>query len=381
MNITAMPRTAPRPSPSKVLDELRLGTNHPKIDVHLNGDEYRAIALKDAAKMLGYFSQKMQDQGFPWKLKVAVDQGDDNFRAGADVSDLDALKQLQQGKPVMFQPMRNLQLDLSSDSLGALAAAGALGTGTEIAGMARLAAISKTTRVTPGSQGIELKYGEPVVVSNFSELKLLYQMYNPDEKVTSKNEVAKAANQLSYFTQKTASGQYPWRFYKESDTNTAGRVATAVARSAVKGGAMGAGVGALVGAPLAFFARDWSFVLGAVGVGAAGFALYSAQQAARTAAKGEGVNAVEALERVLNGQEVVLQETEIRSVGVPIFGKISWFSDHGPGSKISSTSELDTFYWMQNQDAKEEPKPEVKPAIPSVLVIHQHYGDEVNINR
>jgi len=48
-------------------------------------------------------------------------------------------------------------------------------------------------------------------------------------------------------------------------------------------------------------------------------------------------------------------------VGVPIIGKISWFSDHGKGSNIASASELETFYYMQNQAAKMPGKPEEKP--------------------
>ena len=124
--------------------------------------------------------------------------------------------------------------------------------------------------------------------------------------------------------------------------------------------------------PVGLFAGNWDVLKTLVTYGAVAGGAYKGLDSARVATKGVAVNAVEGLERVLEGKPVVLQQTQMRSVGVPIVGKVSWFSDYGKGSTIASTTDLDTFYYMQNQAAKlpsekEEPKKE-EPKQPIVIV-------------
>ena len=360
------PKRAPKQSTSAA-DLIGLGSSAANIDVYVGGEEYQNISERDGAKMLGYFTQAMQAQGFPWRLQESTQEGLQGKLTGKkSMADIDALRRLQKGQPVIFQPMRNLQLDLSSDSLGAIAAAGSLGAGQEMTSMSRLATITKNTRVTPGSQGVELSHGEPVLVRNLSELKLLYQMYNPEEKIKTKDPVARAAHQLSYFNQQA--GDYGWRFFQKDDSNSFGRMSKAFYRNSLRGAAMGVAVGAMIGLPVGIITQSLRNGLLALGAGTAAFSLYSGVEGVRTASKGKPLNTVEALDTILKDKPLQIQETQMRGIGVPVLGKISWFSDRGKDSTITGAKELDTFYWMQNQAAKPEETP-APPPPPSTVYI------------
>ncbi|MBM3462046.1 MAG: hypothetical protein FJX76_08095 [Armatimonadetes bacterium] len=382
MNLAAIVPKTWQPAP-RVLGNLNIsgwipGGQHDKIDIHLSSDEYKNVAERDAARMLGYFTQKLQDAGFPWSLYDCTVDGE-KVTSGKAISEIEALRKLRNNEHVLFQPMRNLQLNLSSESLGALAAAGAVG-GQDMTHMTRVANFTKTAQVSPGSQGYELKFGAPVVVSTAGQLKLLYEMYNPEVKINENNAVGKAAHQLSYFTKETMGSPYPWRFFKESTENKIVRMARAAVPGLAGGALVGAGIGGMLGAPIALFTGNWTVAKTLATYGGMIGGAYKFFDSARTAAKGTPINAVEALSRVLDGQGVIFQETTMRSVGVPIIGKISWFSDHGEGSVISNPAELDTFFWMQNQAAKmpgtDPKKEEPKPAPPQVIVIQDNRSYE-----
>lgn len=369
MKITPSTAARPKPLPSAA-EFIGLGGKASSIDVFLDSADYKNIDERNAAKMLGHFTQGMQAQGFPWRLKVASKEGlQGKLQGTQELSDLDALLRLQKGESVIFQPMRNLRLDLSSDSLGALAAAGTAA-GTDVASMNKLATVSKNTKVTAGNQGFELRFGEPVEVKNLAELKLLHQMYNPAVQPDSKNPVAQAAHQLSYFNQQE--GDYGWRFYQKDEGGATPRIAKAFYKNALRGAAMGAAVGAMIGAPIGLFTQSLNTFLAATGIAAGGFALYGGVDGARTAAKGKPLNTVEALQSVLNEKPVQVQETQMRSIGVPILGKVSWFSDRGKSSTVANGAELDTMFYLQNQAAKiEQPAKPEPPKPPTTVIIDQ----------
>jgi hypothetical protein len=354
---------------------LGLNGTTTNIDVYLGGSDYQNVPEHQSAKMLGHFTQTMQDQGFPWRLFEATKEGLQGKLTGQQtISDLDALRRLQQGKGVIFQPMRNLQLDLSSDSIGALAAAGSVG-GGDTSSINKLANLTKNTRVQAGNQGFEVSHGEPIEVRNTAELKLLYQMYNPEEKLTSKDEVAKTAHHLAYFNKQ--SGDFGWRYYAKDDSNPVGRVVKAFGKNALRGAAMGAALGASLGAFLGLFTSSISNAAWLFGLSTAGFALYEGYGPAQAAAKGKPLTTVEALDRLVNKSPVEFQETQMRSIGIPIVGKLGRSSDRGKASTIHDPSELETFWRMQNQGAPEEEKPP-EPPKPTVVVVdqsvhHHHY--------
>lgn len=375
---------SPQPGSEKPTDRGILDTFRPrydKLNVHLDSPEYQNVKDLEAANMLGHFTQTMQNNGYPWRLHEARSMPDGSFKKGSSVSDLEALQRLKRGEPLLMQPMRDLQLDLSSGSITAIAAAGSM-TNAGMSGLTRVADYSKNTQVSAGSQGLSVKFGEPVVVENFAQLKLLHQMYDPSEKIKPTSETAKVARQFSYFTEKTVSSAYPWRFYQKDDSNAVLRVAKHTSKGALTGAAVGGALAGAFGAILAFGLRDWNYLTGAAAVGAAIGGISGGYESARTSLKGTPVSAVEALEKVLNEEQVVFQESRARSINVPILGKISWFSDQGKGSKIHNPDELNTFYFMQSQE--ELPKPEApkkqeekKSAQPAITIIdqsvHTHY--------
>lgn len=363
---------------SGILDRFR--GSYDKLNIHLDQPEYQNIDELQAAKMLGHFTQKMQSQGYPWKL-YAAKPGKKGFVKGEKVSDMEVLRRLQKGEAILMQPQRDLQLDLSSGSITALAAAGSVG-GTAMDPIGRVATYSKNAQVSAGSQGLSLNFGEPILINSLAELKLLNQMYDPEQKIEGKSETAQAAHQFSYFTQKTVGSAFPWRFYTKDSSNPVWRVTKAGTKGAVSGAAIGAVVGGVAGGVLALAFRDWSFLKGGAAVGAAVGGARGGFDAIRTSRKGTPVNAVEALERVLEKEEVVFQESRVRSIGVPVLGKLSWFSDQGKGSSITSPEELNTFYYMQSgadlPKPKAEPKKEEKkPEAPTTIIVdqsvHHHY--------
>ena len=83
-----------------LLDSFR--GRYDKLDIHLGGDEYQNIPDLAAAKMLGHFTQTMQNQGYPWRIHSAEADGEKGFRKGELLSDLDALNRLRKGQPVLM---------------------------------------------------------------------------------------------------------------------------------------------------------------------------------------------------------------------------------------------------------------------------------------
>lgn len=357
-----------------LLDSFR--GRYDKLDIHLDQPEYQNINPLAAAKMLGHFVQTMQNQGYPWKLYEATADGKAGYRKGELLSDKDAFLKLQKGEPLLMQPMRDLQLDLSSGSLGAVAAAGTLA-GRPLNGLGTVAEASKNTQISAGNQGFTIKHGEPIVINSVAELKLLNQLYNSEQKLESKDPITQAAHQLSYFTQKTLGSNYPWRFYTKDDGNAALRMTKSTIKGVATGAALGAAVTGVLGLGAALFARDISYLYGALGVGAAVGGAGGGYNALQTSRKGNPINAVEALERIVSGKEVVFQETRARTTPLPLVSKMSWFFDQGKGSSISSVDELNTFFYMQS--GAELPKPEEKKPEPTPTVVlldqsvHNHY--------
>jgi hypothetical protein len=74
----------------------------------------------------------------------------------------------------------------------------------------------------------------------------------------------------------------------------------------------------------------------------------------------------------------------MRSVGVPILGKVSWFSDRGKSSTVANGAELDTMFYLQNQAAKIELPAKPEPPKPPTTVIidqSQHYYGNLGFHR
>jgi len=315
---------------------------HDKIEISLKHKSYRNISVDEAAKMLGYFTQKMQNAGFPWGV---YEVKGDNLKKREQISEMEALKRLQNGQEILLQPMRNLQLDISADSLSAVSKMG----GDPLKKVDDVATLSKNTKVSAANEGIEVRFGEPVEVKGFGELKLLYQMYNPDEKIEEKNDLGKAAHELSFFTKKTLGTNYPWRFVKESNGSKFIRSVRTAFSKALPGAVVGAGIGLMIGGPIGLLTGAWATTATLVSYGAAIGGGLMAADGARSAQKGVDINAFETLGRVLDKKSVIFQERRSHTVTLPILGNFTWYTDHGKGSVISNPSELELFNKMQDQ--------------------------------
>ncbi|MHC9542017.1 MAG: hypothetical protein AB9903_21115 [Vulcanimicrobiota bacterium] len=315
---------------------------HDKIEISLKHKSYKNISVDEAAKMLGYFTQKMQNAGFPWGV---YEVKGDNLKKREQISEMEALRRLQNGQEILLQPMRNLQLDISADSLSAVSKMG----GDPLKKVDDVATLSKNTKVAAANEGIEVRFGEPVEVKGFGELKLLYQMYNPDEKIEEKNDLGKAAHELSFFTKKTLGTNYPWRFVKESNGSKFIRSVRTAFSKALPGAVVGAGIGLMIGGPIGLLTGAWATTATLVSYGAAIGGGLMAADGARSAQKGVDINAFETLGRVLDKKPVIFQERRSHTVTLPILGNFTWYTDHGKGSVISSPSELELFNKMQDQ--------------------------------
>lgn len=334
-----------------------------KIEIPLQHDNYTNISLDEAAKMMGYFTQKMQNLGFPWSLYEIKEH---RMKRRSKISELEALRRLQDGKEVLFQPMRNMQLDLSPESIGAAAKLG----GEQLKPVGDVATLTSGTKVSAGGEGFEVRYGAPVIIKNFGELKFLYELYNPDavsEKDKKEAEPSKiivvgdykppepkedtfgkTAHNLSYYAQKTMGTAHPWRFIKEGD-GTAIRMLKGLFNRGLPGALIGAGVGIAIGGPIGLFTGSWSTAITLASYGAMIGGGLMSFEGARDAIKGVDINAFETLSRVLEKKPVMLQERKKHSVNLPVLGNFSWYNDYGKGSVIRSPEELELFTKMQNQ--------------------------------
>ncbi|MBI2265901.1 MAG: hypothetical protein HYU64_12125 [Armatimonadetes bacterium] len=302
------------------------------------GESYRNISRAEAAGMIGYFTQKLQGTGFPWSLAMPYKYG---INTGA--SELEALHRLQIGQEVLFCPKRVLNFDLSAKGLKSASVMA-----TPLAPLEKASDFSTKSDVAPETEGIEVPFGAPTAVHNFAELKLLYEMHNPEVKVSEKNEMGKAANWLSYFTQKTKDTSYPFRFYSKKDG-----VLETVARESLKSGVVGALVGAAAGAVLGGPAGvSMGFNLGGMLAGAQKGALASGVISGLLGAcggvKGKEINAFEVLDFILKEEPVLFQEKKKHGIGLPIIGKLTWYTDYGKGNEIRNLKQLEEYHNMQN---------------------------------
>ena len=354
-----------------------LDEQHDTIELHLQGEDYQNVTRLEAASMLGYFTQTLESGGFPWQTLEAKEGTNGKFKVGGRLAEMEALNLLEQGQPIMLQPMRDMKIDLSTNSINALGAAGSLVAGG--ADASKVTNFTKTTKVSGGTQGIEVKYGEPIPVSNFAELKLLYQMYKPDEEIKGEDAITKAAKQTAFFTKPSAAN--PWRFFIKDDSSTIRRVGGEMLRQVPRSIVSGAAVGGATGAVFAYVMSNWKVAAAFAGVGALLAGGRAAYEAIRVEGKGRGVNSVEALERIINDQPVYFQESKAAGFDLPFINKFSFYRDKGKANMISSPDELNTFYYMQSQaelpKEEEEEKEEEKPETPQTVVIdrsvHNHY--------
>lgn len=213
----------------------------------------------------------------------------------------------------------------------------------DVAGKAEAANVS-------GKMGIDVKNGEPITIKSFGEMKLLSELYNPDIKPAEDDSVGQAANALSFFTKTTQGSSRPWRFVSAENSNSVIRTIKNVITKAVPGAIAGAVAGLMIGGPIGLVAGATGIVTTSLIYGAGAGTAITAANAIKKSAKGQEMSSYKALENVINGKPVILQEQKAKSISLPIVGNLTWYTDSGKGSVVTGLEELELFTTMQNQE-------------------------------
>lgn len=330
---------------NNALDEFVPRRRYTSVDIDHKSPEYKNISKEDGAKMMNYFVQKMEKQGFPWELfkpkKGLVKM--------TELGEFEALNRLRNDEPVIFQPKRVIGLGFNPPALK----------GKDITG----AEVKSKMDIKTG--GMEVKHGEPVEIKNFGDLKLLYELYNPDIKIDPEkgSEITRAAKDLSFFTKGTMATQYPWKMFKPQ---TAGQKILSSAKAAVKSGskwaAIGTGIGYLLKLSSVVVGLGSLGPLGMIGAGMALGAGYGIIKGAKSKRHGQEINAFESLSRLNKNEPVYFQEMKKKEIGISVpfpvniqLGSLSYFREHGKGSTVKNLDELELFNQIQ-----EEEKPQQK---------------------
>jgi hypothetical protein len=327
-----------------VLDEFVPRRRFTSVEIKHDSPDYKNVSVEEGAKMIGYFTQKMENEGFPWSLYQPKKKG---LHKMTPLGEFEALNRLSKGEPVIFQPNRVIGLGFNPPQFKMKDAAG-----NEAAG-----------KVNIKSGGMEVRFGEPVEIKDFGDLKFFYELYNPEIKPDPKTSdpMKAAARDLAFFTEGTMATQYPWKMFKPQSW---GKRAVAGAKQAVKSGAKWAAIGAGVAyvAKLSSLAIGLSF--GGVAGVAAGMALgagFGLIKGALSKRHGQEINVFETLSRLSENQPVFFQEQKKKEIGISIpfplsveLGSLSYFTDHGTGSTVGSLEELKMFNRIQESELEKK---------------------------
>ncbi|MFP4497330.1 MAG: hypothetical protein ACLFQV_03895 [Vulcanimicrobiota bacterium] len=326
----------------RTLDEFIPGQNPSDVDIIADDPSYKNINDEQAAKMMGYFTQKMESEGFPWKVYKPKDKG---IRKKTEIGEFEALQRLRKGEAVILQPKRVIGIGFDPQSLK--------GKTKDIYGKEGSGQFSFKTG------GMEVKFGEPIKIDNYTDLKFLHDVYNPNVQVDpSKDPKLKvAARQLAYFTKGTMNSQHPWKMIKPHET-TGQKIKSMIKGALAKGvkfAGIGAGAASLFSIPAIALGATMGGPIG-IAAGAAIGAGVGIIKGARSKRIGKDINAIESLARLNNDEPVYFQEMTKREIGVSVpfpigiqLGSLSFYGEHGEGSTINNLDEFHLFNKMQEQ--------------------------------
>ncbi len=325
-----------------------------ELQLHLDSSEaYSNISKEDGFKMLGYFTEKCLNAGYPWRLKKPG-----GFRdKGKDISLMEAARRLSNGEEILMQPMRVKKLDLSPTALATVASVAAPGAASVVAATE----FAKNANIVAKPAGHEVAFGAPVAIHNFGELKLLTELYDSDIPVSKGNNVSEAAKNMSKFIQ-TVGSNYPWKIMKNEEDGKVWRVIKGTFSKGTTWALVGAGVGAIIGGVSGIVAQKLasSALLGLNGIAAAaaagglGAGIAGGIKGGKSALVGEEISSFEALDRVLTDKPVVLQQEKVNTINIPIFGPHEYFSEYGEANVINGLDELKMFSNILPEEEKKK---------------------------
>lgn len=324
--------------------------------VALQGQSYKSVPLEEASRMLGYFTQGLKYVGLPWHLERETPG---LLGRRVQLSQLEAIEALGKGETVILQPMRFV--DLNPDALKPLALLG-----TPLAPFAGTAATVEMKKfegkATP--DGMEIKNGKGIPLHNLGELKLLYELYNPQAEIKEKNQFGETATKLASFVQKSWASQYPWHFHSTTRTSFCAGVKKVLAsgmKSALIGGIVGGIVGAVLGGPVGGALGLKIGLFSGVETGAILAGLYSTLKEVPTARRGEQLTPFETIQDLMTGKPVLFQEKKLRRIDLLFFGGISYYNDYGKGSIVKSLDDLKTLHAINIPPPQAQPAPGQPP--------------------
>lgn len=305
---------------------------------------FQGISRDEAAVLLSRFVEEGVQIGWPWRLQKPG-WGPAFFR---EIGVMEALDRLDTGQAVGFQPQRLVAFGLSAEKLINLAYT-----------LKKLVQVippefgeTPPSLARPEPTGLRLNLGGAMVVSDFADLKILFELFTPwqwQDLPPTTDPTERIARQLSRFVTAHYTSAYPWSVH-ESATESLRLQPDRVVWHMVSGGLQAAGWGTVVG-------------LGAVAAAAfAGIAL--SVSAAQVVAGGAGLflgnhwlrglwrvfrertglplTPLEAFGRLAEGGFVLFQRR--RAVGIPILKGVAWFGDTGRPERIDGPGGLRDFF-------------------------------------
>ncbi|MCE1248430.1 MAG: hypothetical protein LWY06_17460 [Firmicutes bacterium] len=80
------------------LDVFVPGANYSSVEINTDIPEYKNVTTEEAAKMIGYFTQIMEQKGFPWAL-YEPKTGIFGTKSKKAIGEFEALKRIKKANP------------------------------------------------------------------------------------------------------------------------------------------------------------------------------------------------------------------------------------------------------------------------------------------
>lgn len=304
---------------------------------------FQGIVRKDAAGLLSRFVEEGLQMGFPFRLQVPGWLPARMREIGA----MQALDRLEQGLPVEFQPQRLVAFGLSPEKLLNLFHTARVGVPLTMPDMGA----TPPEPTQPEPTGWQLNLGGAMVVSDFAELKILYELFTPWRWEAKRGSTENVALQLSRFTTAYHTSACPWTIHEgaaESLRIRPGQVAWHI----VSGGLQAAGWGALCGAGILLAAMAarvalpvdmWTVLAGGAATLMGHHWVQSLWRVFREKT-GLPLSPLVALDRLTDGQSVWFQRRE--AWGIPVLKGVARYGVRGRPNLVRGTEGLFSLYLM-----------------------------------
>lgn len=209
---TSIPNNSSLTNFQNVNQNNNIFSNEPKDKILFHKsivDNNVKITEEESAEMLGFFSRKLRNVGIGFIFYKKDEKG-----KLIEINELEALKRLKNNEEVLFQMTKFSNFNLSVSNLFAV---GALVSPIDVSLMNNIKDLMDKSNisnsVTIKNPGKEVKTGIPFSIKNLQELRMIYQIFNPNSNIDPQNKAEKVAKLLSSFIPKTFGTPYNWKFF------------------------------------------------------------------------------------------------------------------------------------------------------------------------